>query len=46
MVMGDLNAKVGKDNTQWENITGKHGIGEVKSGGESHRFFVLQMSCA
>ena len=34
IVMGDLNAKVGKDNDQWENVMGKYGLGEANERGE------------
>ena len=36
LVMGDLNAKVGKDNRGYENITilGRHGVGERNYNGE------------
>ncbi|XP_072037122.1 craniofacial development protein 2-like [Amphiura filiformis] len=34
IIMGDLNAKVGTNWQQWENILGKHGYGEVNQRGE------------
>ncbi|XP_072020206.1 craniofacial development protein 2-like [Amphiura filiformis] len=34
IVMGDLNAKVGTDWTQYENVMGKHGYGESNHRGE------------
>ncbi len=41
VVMGDLNAKVGCDNSSLEHIMGKHGVGEVNDNGER-----LQDFCA
>ena len=32
--MGDMNAKVGTDNTGEEEVMGKHGIGQVNDNGE------------
>ena len=34
IVMGDLNAKVGEGNDGYENIMGKHGLGERNENGE------------
>ncbi|XP_072051743.1 craniofacial development protein 2-like [Amphiura filiformis] len=34
LVMGDLNAKVGCDCTQWENVIGNHGYGQRNDRGE------------
>ena len=34
IVMGDMNAKVGKDNRGFEHIMGKHGTGEANDNGE------------
>ena len=34
MVIGDLNAKVGRDNTGREDHMGKHGSGEMNENGE------------
>jgi hypothetical protein len=34
IIMGDLNAKVGTEWTQWENVLGKHGYGQVNDRGE------------
>ncbi|VDP58293.1 unnamed protein product [Schistosoma curassoni] len=34
ILMGDLNAKVGTDNTGYEDIMGRHGLGERKESGE------------
>jgi exonuclease III len=39
MVMGDLNAKVGADNKNFEHIMGKHGLGTMNENGE--RFIEL-----
>ena len=33
LVMGDFNARVGTDNSSWENIIGKHGVGNENSNG-------------
>ena len=33
LVMGDFNARVGKDYSSWENIVGKHGVGNENSNG-------------
>ena len=41
VVMGDLNAKVGCDNTSLEHIMGRHGVGESNDNGER-----LQDFCA
>ena len=32
--MGVLNAKVGEDNSQWETVMGKYGIGDINDRGE------------
>ena len=34
IVMGDANAKVGQDNTGYENIMGRNGLGEMNENGE------------
>lgn len=34
VVMGDMNAKVGADNTGLEEVMGKHGLGEMNENGE------------
>ena len=34
IVMGDFNAKVGSDNSNYEDIMGKHGLGEANDNGE------------
>lgn len=34
ILMGDLNAKVGNDNTGYEEIMGKHGLGDMNENGE------------
>ena len=34
IIMGDLNAKVGNDNTDFEDVMGKHGIGTRNENGE------------
>ena len=33
LVMGDFNARVGTDDSSWENIIGKHGVGNENSNG-------------
>ena len=39
IVMGDFNAKVGADNTNYEDIMGKHGLGEINENGERFQAF-------
>ena len=34
IIMGDLNAKVGHDNTDFEKVMGKHGVGTMNNNGE------------
>ena len=34
LIMGDLNAKVGEGNSQWETVMGKYGIGNINDRGE------------
>ena len=34
ILMGDLNAKVGSDNTGYEQVMGRHGLGEMNENGE------------
>lgn len=34
VLMGDLNAKVGSSNANWENVMGTHGLGAMNSNGE------------
>ena len=34
LVMGDLNAKIGFDNTDYERYMGKHGCGNINENGE------------
>ena len=41
IVMGDLNAKVGSDNTGREIIMGKHGVGKMNENGELFADFCL-----
>lgn len=42
IVMGDMNSKVGADNTQFEAVMGKHGLGERNENGEYLIEFCLQ----
>lgn len=30
ILMGDLNAKIGQDNTRYEEVMGRHGLGEMR----------------
>lgn len=47
IIMGDMNAKIGSDNSNLEDIMGKHGLGEMNSNGElltnfcAHNNFVI-----
>lgn len=34
ILMGDLNAKIGNDNTNYEHVMGRHGLGELNENGE------------
>ena len=34
LLMGDLNAKIGKDNIGYEEVMGRHGLGEINDNGE------------
>ena len=34
IVMGDFNAQIGKDNTGWEDVMGRQGLGEMNDNGE------------
>jgi hypothetical protein len=34
LMMGDMQAKIGKDNTEHEDVIGKHGLGEMNNNGE------------
>ncbi|VDO67343.1 unnamed protein product [Schistosoma margrebowiei] len=42
ILMGDLNAKVGIDNTGYEDIMGRHGLGERNENGEICKPMYLQ----
>ena len=39
IIMGDLNAKVGSDNSSFEDIMGRHGLGEGNDNGERFQAF-------
>ena len=45
LIMGDLNAKVGEDNTEREEAMGKHGCGTISDNGERLVDFCLNNSC-
>ena len=34
LLIGDFNAKIGRDNDKWPLVTGKHGLGKCDSNGE------------
>ena len=40
--MGDLNAKIGADNTGYEQVMGKHGLGRMNENGEQFAEFFAQ----
>ena len=40
--MGDLNAKIGADNTGYEQVMGKHGLGRMTENGEQFADFCAQ----
>ena len=40
--MGDLNAKIGADNTGYEQVMGKHGLGRMNENGEQFADFCAQ----
>jgi hypothetical protein len=42
IVMGDMNAKVGSDNTGYELVMGKHGLGEMNNNGRRLADFALE----
>ncbi len=41
MIIGDWNAKVGKDYTSWSPTIGKHGFGDANDRGERLLFFCI-----
>ena len=42
ILMGDLNAKIGADNTGYEQVMGKHGLGRMNENGEQFAEFCAQ----
>ena len=45
LVMGDMNAKVGNDNTNFERCMGKHGCGTMNDNGRRFAEFCLENDC-
>lgn len=45
LITGDLNAKVGEDNTNYERAMGKHGCGVMNNNGERLADFCLNNNC-
>jgi len=45
MIIGDMNAKVGADNTNCDRAMGKHGCGEINDNGERLVGFWLNNNC-
>ena len=45
IVMGGFNAKIGKDNTGCERITGRHELGEMNENGEMFADFCSDFEC-
>ena len=41
ILSGDLNAKVGSDNKDWEKVMGNHGIGKMNENGELYADFCM-----
>ena len=46
ILMGDLNAKIGADNTGYEQVMGKHGLGRMNENGEQFAEFCVQNNLA
>ena len=44
VVMGDFNAKLGRDNTGYEDIMGKHGLGDMNDKGRGLQTYAPQMT--
>ena len=44
ILMGDLNAKVGSNNTRYDSIMGKHGLGQINKNGEMFADFCAEHS--
>ena len=42
IIVGDWNAKIGNDNTGWEEVMGKYGFGEINERGERLLQFAVQ----
>ena len=45
LIMGDMNAKIGEDNTGCERVMGKHGPGARNDNGERLVDFYLNNNC-
>lgn len=45
LIMGDINAKVGNDNTNCERAMGRHGCGVMNDNGEGLVDFCLNNNC-
>ena len=45
IVMGNFNAKIGKDNTEYEPIMGRHRPGEMNENGEMFADFCSDFKC-
>ena len=39
IIMGDFNARVGRDSESWKGVLGKHGVGNCKENGRLHLEF-------
>ena len=45
IVMGDFNAKIGKDNTEYERIVERHGLGVMNENRETFADFCSDFEC-